>query len=298
MISLKQIHYALAVNKTLHFKRAAEMCSVSQSALSTALAEMEKQLGFQVFERTNKKVIVTPIGKNMLEKAQLIKIAVDDLHKLVDINSQPLNSELAIGMIPTVGPSLLPLLLPALRQNYPDLRVTVVEEQSHVLLDQLRSGDLDTAVLALPYEHEGLLAFPFWAENFRWVTHKNDPLANNETVRASELDRSSLMLLKDGHCLKDHILAVCKLQDSEAGGLRATSLLTLVQMAAGQLGSTLVPEMAEALLVAPHSNLVSIPLAEPVPHRQLAFLVRPNYPNLNNIELLINALKEALYQGK
>ena len=127
------------------------------------MAEMEKQLGFKVFERTNKKVIVTPVGQRMLEKAQQIKLAVDDLHKLADTEGLPLRSNLAIAMIPTVGPSLLPVLVPALRQHYPDLAVKVIEEQSHVLLDQLRSGDLDTAILALPYEHEGLLAFPFWS---------------------------------------------------------------------------------------------------------------------------------------
>ena len=296
MISLKQIHYALAVGRTLHFKRAAEICSVSQSALSTALAEMEKQLGFKVFERTNKKVIVTLVGQRMLEKAQQIKLAVDDLHKLADTEGLPLRSGLAIGMIPTVGPSLLPVLVPALRQHYPDLAVKVIEEQSHVLLDQLRSGDLDTAILALPYEHEGLLAFPFWSENFLWVTHRDDPLAKHPKIKASDLDKSSLMLLKEGHCLTDHILNICRMQESEAQGLRATSLLTLVQLVAGQLGSTLVPEMAESTLVSPHEDLISVPLADPGPHRQLAFLVRPNYPNLKNIELLIALITEALNQ--
>ncbi len=294
MISIKQIQYALAVGETLHFKRAAEQCNVSQSALSTALAEMERQLGFQVFERNNKSVLVTPLGRRMLEKAQRIKIEVDDLHKLAENESSPLGSQLTIGMIPTVGPSLLPKLLPAVTSSYPEVNLTVVEEQSHILLQRLRHGDIDTAILALPYEHEGLLAFPFWKENFCWVTHKEDPIASLDVVHAEDLDPSRLLLLEEGHCLKDHALAACHFQESATRGLRATSLFTLVQMAAGKMGSTLVPEMSVHQLVAQNSELVSVPLAEPGPHRELAFIVRPNYPNLSAIELLIELLKKVL----
>lgn len=294
MISLKQIQYALAVEQTLHFKRAATLCSVSQSALSTALSEMEKQLGFQVFERDNKKVLVTPIGQQMLEKARLIKLQVDDLHRLVDQVSEPLSSGISIGMIPTVGPYLLPRMLPAIEKAYPKLQLQVVEEQSHELIALLRSGELDTAILALPYDHDGLLDFPFWAENFHLVTHVGDRLAGKPTIRASELEPTRLMLLKEGHCLKEHALAACKLRNEMTHGLQATSLLTLVQMAAGKLGSTLVPEMALDQLVRPDPNLVSIPLSEPGPHRELAFLVRPNYPGLDSIRLLMDLLRDNL----
>lgn len=294
MISLKQIQYALAVEQTLQFKKAADLCSVSQSALSTALSEMEKQLGFQVFERDNKKVLVTPIGRQMLEKARHIKLQVDDLHKLVEQVREPLSSNLSIGMIPTVGPYLLPILLPAVERGYPSLKLNVVEAQSHDLVERLRKGDLDAAILALPYDHEGLLDFPFWQENFYWVAHRDDEHAGQKTIQAKELEPTRLMLLSEGHCLKDHALAACKLKDTASHGLEATSLLTLVQMAAGKMGSTLVPEMALDQLVRPNKDLISIPLSEPGPHRELAFLVRPNYPGLGNIELLIKLLRKAL----
>lgn len=296
MISLKQIHYALAVERTLHFKKAAEECAISQSALSTALAEMERQLGFQVFERDNKKVLVTPLGQQMLDKARQIKQEVDDLHQLADQVRDPLSGKLSIGMIPTVGPYLLPVLLPALEADYPNLQLHVVEEQSHVLVDMLRSGELDTAILALPFDHDGLLSFSFWKENFHWVAHRDDENARKGVITASELDPSRLMLLKEGHCLKDHALAACKLHDAAPHSLQATSLQTLIQMAAGKLGSTLVPELALDQLVRHNPNLISVPLSEPGPHRELAFLVRPNYPGLHNIELLIKLLKSALSQ--
>lgn len=294
MISLKQIRYALAVEKTLHFKKAAGECAISQSALSTALAEMERQLGYQVFERDNKKVLVTPIGRQMLDMARRIQVQVEDLHKLAEKVRAPLSDRLRIGMIPTVGPFLLPTLLPALAADYPALKLEVVEAQSAALVEQVREGEIDTAVLALPYAHDGLLAFEFWAENFHFVTHVDDADGRRRSIRSEELDPARLMLLSEGHCLKDHALAACRLGDGAAHGLEATSLLTLVQMVAGRMGSTLVPQMALAQLVSPNPALAAIPLSEPGPHRQLAFLVRPNYPGLHNIELLRALLAEAL----
>lgn len=298
MISLRQIHYALTVEKTLHFKRAADRCSISQSALSTALSEMEKQLGYPVFERNNKKVLVTPLGRQMLDKAREIKLLVDDVHRLADQQRTPLGARLAVGMIPTVGPFLLPALLPALTADYPALVLDVEEAQSDELLAQLRAGDLDTAILALPYAHEGLLAFSFWKENFYWVTHARDDYAAKTVIAPEDLDPSRLMLLKEGHCLKQHALAACRLDGETTHGLQATSLPTLVQMVAGKLGSTLVPEMARAQLVDGNPDLVAIPLGEPGPHRELALLVRPNYPALHNIELLRDALTRALQANR
>lgn len=294
MISLKQIQYALAVEQTLHFKKAAELCFVSQSALSTALAEMEKQLGVLIFERNNKQVLITPVGRRILDKARQIKIDVEDLHRLAEQQDSPLNGEMTVGMIPTIGPYLLPRMLPALQEAFPDFTMTVVEERSSVLLDQLRAGDLDTAILALPYDHEGLLAFPFLKENFHWIMHKEEDVASLKSISAEEVDPKRLMLLKDGHCLKDHALAACKLQQKNEEGLRAVSLFTLVQMAAGRMGCTLVPEIAVKQLVASNESLVSVPLEEPGPHRELAFIVRPNYPNLGNIEQLISLLGDVL----
>jgi len=287
MISLKQITYALAVEHNLHFKKAAEECSISQSALSTALSEMEKQLGFQIFERDNKKVLITPLGKEVLAKARSIKLQMDDLQLLTDAHKTPLSTPLSIGVIPTISPYLLPVILPALQAQYPDLQLNVSEQQSHVLVDQVRRGIIDTAILALPYDIQGLLAFKFWQENFYWLTHVDDSLAEKKSIAADDIDSTRLMLLQEGHCLKDHALAACKLSHIASRSLSATSLSTLVQLVAGKMGSTLIPQMALKSLVENNPDLKAIPLAEPGPHREIAFIVRPNYPGLNNVEILM-----------
>ena len=148
MISLKQVHYALAVERHLHFRRAAEECNISQSALSTALSEMEKQLGFQIFERDNRKVLVTPLGRQVLERARSIELQMEDLKKLADSQLEPLSTPLSLGVIPTIGPYLLPRVLPALQDQYPHLNLDILEDQSAEVLEQLRRGALDAAIIA------------------------------------------------------------------------------------------------------------------------------------------------------
>lgn len=295
MITLKQITYILAVAKTLHFKRAAELCSVSQSALSTAILEMEKQLGFQVFERDNKKVLITPMGAQCLEKAQRIKIQMEDLYQLGQGLKSPLSYPMSLGIIPTIGPYLLPKVLPGVRHQYPDFQLSIVEDQSHVLVDKVKNGELDTAVLALPYDIEGLLAFEFWQEDFYWIAHCDDKLAQQKEITSAELKQSRLMLLKDGHCLKEHALAACKLPSSEAdASMESTSLNTLIQMVAGRMGTTLVPAMALDQLLSGNTELKAAHLNEPGPHRKIAFIVRPNYSGVKSIELLMKLFRQKL----
>lgn len=295
MVSFKQITYALAVARTLHFKRAAELCSVSQSALSTAITEMEKQLGFQIFERDNKKVLITPIGEECLKKAHAIKMQMDDLNRLGQAMKSPLSYPMSLGIIPTIGPYLLPRVLPTVHQQYPDFQLRIVEEQSQVLVEMVRNGELDTAILALPYNITGLLAFEFWQEDFYCIMHQDDPLAKKKAITSDELKKSHLMLLKDGHCLKEHALAACKLPSSEVDStLASTSLNTLVQMVAGRMGTTLVPAMALDQLLSGNAELKAVHLNEPGPHRAIAFITRPNYPGVKNIELLMQLFKKDL----
>lgn len=295
MISLKQLHYALAVEKNLHFKKASDDCSVSQSALSTAVNELEKQLGFQIFERDNKKVLVTPLGKQFLTKAQEIMLQVDDLYQLVNEKKAPLSHEMSIGVIPTIGPYLLPKVLPGVREQYPNFPLKIVEEQSHVLVEMVRSGAIDAAILALPYNIENLLSFEFWQEDFYWIAHKSQVPKNKKVITSDELYQAKLMLLKEGHCLKDHALAACKLKDADTQQAFSTaSLHTLTQMVAGRLGTTLVPQMALDQLVSGSSELAAVRLSEPGPHRKIAFVVRPNYAGLHNVEVLMALFKKAL----
>lgn len=287
MVSIKQLTYALAVDKTRHFKKAAEMCSVSQSALSAAITELEKQLEFQIFERDTRKVLVTPMGKQVLEKARRIKVQIDDLQMLVQSRKKPLSYPMSVGVIPTIGPYLLPRVLPALHEQYPDFKMQIIEEQSHVLVEKVRNGEIDTAILALPFNIDGLLAFEFWQEDFFWVAHQSDLHTRQKEITSNQLKDAGLMLLADGHCLKGHALAACHFKPNEIDNtFSSASLNTLVQMVAGRMGTTLVPEMALKNLLSISRELRSVHIDEPGPHRTIAFVIRPNYAGTTNIEHL------------
>jgi len=287
MVSLKQLHYALAIEKTLHFKKAAEACNVSQSALSTAINELEKQLGTLIFERNNKQVLVTNNGQLILDKAKKVKLELDELLLIPQSNKQPFASAMTIGVIPTIGPYLLPKVLPEVRKQYPNFKLKIIEEQSHVLVDKVRSGDIDAAILALPYSVEGLMSFNFWQEDFYLVCHKDECSSNVEGITSEELDIEKLMLLKDGHCLKEHALAACRFQNRKQGSdFDSASLHTLIQMVAGKLGTTLVPQMALDQLIHTESELRAIHLNEPGPHRTIALVIRPNYVRTNELTML------------
>ena len=172
MISIKQLNYALAVAKRLHFKKAADDCFVSPSTLSNAITELENQIGFQIFERTNKKVIVTKLGLELLKKAETVQLHIEDIKNLGEKQKAPLSSPLTIGIIPTIGPYLLPLVLPKLKKYHPNLNLKILEGKSSSLVQKVNDGDLDMAILALPYNLGGLLSFKFWEENFYYVSHK------------------------------------------------------------------------------------------------------------------------------
>jgi len=295
MISIKQLNYTLAVEKTLHFKKAAELCHVSQSALSTALAEMENQLGLKVFERDNKKVLVTPIGREVLVRAKNILVEVDDLQHLADRQKSPLSFPVTLGVIPTIAPYLLPKILPVLGEEFPKAKIKVLEDQSAILLDLVRSGEIDTAILALPYPCENLLSLEFWQEDFYWITPKGSEHSQRKEITSAEVSKSQVMLLNEGHCLKDQILDVCKFtEQSESHRFGVSSLNTLIQMVLGKLGTTLIPAMAKEQLIDSNEKLAAIHLDEPGPHRRIAFVVRPNYTRLPSIEALSRLSQKVL----
>jgi len=302
MISLKQINYALAVENTLHFKKASEQCHVSQSALSSAIHEMESQLGVQIFERNNKHVFVTSCGAKVLEKARSIKIALDELMQISQMDKAPLSTPMTLGVIPTIGPYLLPKVLPQVRKQYPEFQLKIKEAQSHRLVEMVRGGDLDAAILALPYPIEGLLSFEFWQEDFYWVSHQAECSSQLTEITTKDIDLDKLMLLKEGHCLKDQILAVCQQKSlKQESSFDSASLHTIIQMVAGKLGTTLVPEMALSQLLHGESELKAIHLNEPGPHRSIAFVIRPNYVKTNDVQALIHLftrqLKQSLKKG-
>ena len=295
MISLKQLHYALAVEKTLHFKKAADACHVSQSALSTAIIELEKQLGTIIFERNNKQVLITNHGQLILNKAKSIKFEIGELLQISQSNKQPFANAMTIGVIPTIGPYLLPKVLPEVRRQHPDFKLRIIEEQSQVLVDMVRRGDIDAAVLALPFPIEGLMSFNFWQEDFYWVSHKDECSNQLKEITSEELEIDKLMLLKDGHCLKEHALAACSMQsEKQDTDFDSASLHTLIQMVAGKLGTTLVPQMALDQLIYNESEIRAIHLNEPGPHRTISLVIRPNYVRTNELTLLRDIFSQEL----
>lgn len=296
MLTFKQIDYALAVGKNLHFKKAADECYVSPSTLSNAITELETQLGVKIFERNNKKVIVTSLGHEILSKAKKIKLEVKNIHELAQHNVDGLSSSLSIGIIPTISPYFLPLVLPKIQKEFSNLQLKIEEGQSQILTNRVKEGDLDMAILALPYDVQDLMSFKFWEEDFFWVSHSQNKNAGKSEIRASELEHSELMLLEDGHCLKDHILDACNIDSSSQYSLKASSLNTLIQLVKGKMGTTLVPEMALKELVGNKKDLSISHLDEPGPHREIALIIRPNYAGMESVKILIdffgNSLRE------
>ena len=296
MLTFKQIDYALAVGKNLHFKKAADECYVSPSPLSNAISELETQLGVKIFERNNKKVIVTSLGHEILSKAKKIKLEVQNIHELAQHNVDGLSSSLSIGIIPTISPYFLPLVLPKIQKEFSNLQLKIEEGQSQILTNRVKEGDLDMAILALPYDVQDLMSFKFWEEDFFWVSHSQNKNAGKSEIRASELEHSELMLLEDGHCLKDHILAACNIDSSSQYSLKASSLNTVIQLVKGKMGTTLVPKMALKELVENKKDLSISHLDEPGPHREIALIIRPNYAGMESVKVLIdffgNSLRE------
>lgn len=294
MITLRQLEFALAVAKHRHFKRAAEECNISQSALSLGIAELEKQLDTQIFERNNKQVLITPIGEELLERAQRVFSEISDLTTRAHSHQIPLAYPMTIGIIPTIAPYLLPKVLPALREQYPSFELSVVEKQTERLIDQVRYGHIDTAIIALPYPLEGLHAFEFWAEDFFAILPEHDAHIQAGKINSDDLSKTNLLLLGEGHCLTDHVLSVCALSKNEIhSSFSDASLNTLIQMSLAGMGTTLVPKMALDQ-INDGKTVHAVPLAEPGPHRRLAFITRLNYARVNDVRLLSEIFGQAL----
>lgn len=293
MITLRQLEFALAVAKHKHFKRAAEECNISQSALSLGIAELEKQLDTQIFERNNKQVLITPIGAELLKRAQYIFNEIHDLITLAHGHQKPLAYPMTIGIIPTVAPYLLPKVLPMLKSHYPNFELTVIEKQTERLIDKVRYGHIDTAIIALPYPIDGLHVFEFWAEDFFAIFPRGDEYATHQHITSDELSRLNLLLLGEGHCLTDQVLSVCAMDRAQVqSGFSDASLNTIIQMAMAGMGTTLVPKMALDQLAG--DAITAVPLVEAGPHRRLAFITRLNYARVDDIKILSQIFTQAL----
>ena len=261
--TLRQLRYLVALAEHRHFGRAAEACSATQSTLSAGLQELENALGAVLVERTKRRVMLTPLGEEIVARARVVLRGAEDIADVAAASGQPLSGPLRLGVIPTIGPYLLPRVLPALRQEFPALRLYLREEQSARLVDRLANGDLDLAILALPYPAGELETRMVGTDPFVLACRPDHPLAAHALVSPEDLEGQDLLLMEEGHCLREHALAACRLSGPAKGdGILATSLTTLVQMVANGLGVTLLPEMAVASNILAGTGLVTRPLSD------------------------------------
>ena len=261
--TLKQLRYFLALTETEHFGRAAERCFVSQSAFSNAIQELETTLGARLVDRTNRSVTITSMGQEVAVQARLV---MRDVESLVDMSrgrGEPLTGELRLGVIPTIAPFLLPSVLPKLRKRYPKLELLLAEDQTERIHRRLLDGDLDVLLLALPWELRGVDEMPLFDDPFCLACREGTERVDPENYRFNRLTSDSILLLEDGHCLRDHALAACKIRNTEkVRRFGASSLLTLIEMVDADLGITFLPELVKGSALLRNTRVRLWPIGE------------------------------------
>ncbi len=243
--TIKQLRYFLALTETGHFGRAAASCFVSQSAFSSAISELETLLGTRLVDRTNRSVTITASGQDMAVQARLCIRDVESLVEMAKVGHEPLSGELRLGVIPTIAPFVLPTALPKLRREYPKLDLYLIEDQTKRIVERLKDGELDVILLALPWEMRGVEIEALYRDRFCLAYREGTERVDPENYRFNRLHADSILLLEDGHCLRDHALAACNIRNTQkVRPFAASSLLTLVEMVDADLGITFLPEMA------------------------------------------------------
>jgi LysR family hydrogen peroxide-inducible transcriptional activator len=291
--TLRQLQYAAAVGETLSFRRAAERCRVAQPSLSAQVAALEEALGVRIFERNRRRVLLTPAGAALLERARALIAAADDLADAARGAGDPLAGRLRLGVIPTISPYLLPAAAPAIRAAYPRLRLEWLEEKTEVLVARLRAGALDGALLALEADLGEVEHEPVAEDPFVLAAPRGHPLATRPgPARAADLRGADVLLLDEGHCLRAQALEVCSRARAREHEFRATSLPTLVQMVASGAGVTLLPRLSVPT-EARTGQLALRELASPVPHRTIALVWRRGAPVGAALRKLAGTLREA-----
>lgn len=290
-IKLKDLRYLVALANTRHFGKAAERCFVSQPTLSAQLKKLEDYLGVTLIERQPKRAILTPAGEAIVARARRIIDSSDEVVEIARAHRDPLAGKLRIALLPTIGPYLLPGVTPRIRKALPRLDLMLYEYQTGPLLERLRAGEIDLGILALPVELEGLDSRPLYEEPFVMAMPAAHALAQKSQVRLDDLQGVTLLLLEDGHCLRDQALDVCsRLDVHEKQDFRATSLETLRQMAASGAGITLLPELATHGPYSTTRGLVVRPFAKPAPTRQIGAVWRRTHPRLAALEAVAQVI--------
>lgn len=297
--SLRQLRYLVVLSEKLSFRKAAEALFVTQSTLSAGIKELETTLDVQLVERDSRTVRLTAMGVEVTARARALLASAQDLLDLARRAEAPLSGVFRLGLIPTVAPFLLPGALPALRAAYPQLRLHLREDVTAHLVERLHAGELDAAVFALPWEAQGLELRTLLRDEFRFVARRDDPGAGTPSMAVREIDLDRLVLLEEGHCLRDHAIAAC---GRRAAGIapvvEATSLHTLIQMVEGGLGVTLLPAIAVDAGILVGTQLVARPFTTHVPARTIVLASRAASARGRDCALLAAALAAAIPAGR
>ena len=289
--SVRQLECLVAVSKHLNFRAAARECHISQPALSAQVARLEEILGVTLFERNRRRVLLTPVGEVVTERAKRLLADLDDLDVVARAHADPLAGQLRLGVIPTIAPYLMPRVLPTLRAVCPNLELLLREEQTARSLELLGEGKLDAVLLALEAELGEVSTLPLFRDPFVFAAAAGHPLAQRKSVKTADLQSQRVLLLEDGHCLKDQAWAICQAEGVKSiVDFRATSLGTLAQMVSTGAGITLLPQLSLPT-VGKLPGLVVRPFAKPVPYRTIGLVWRRTSPRRELFEAVAGVLR-------
>ncbi|MGE7205109.1 hydrogen peroxide-inducible genes activator [Sphingomonas sp. NPDC019816] len=292
--TLKQLQYLVALQDHGHFGRAADACFVTQSTLSAGLRELETLIGVTLVERTRRVVRFTPLGERIADKARRVLREADELGDMARAAGRPLSGEMRMSVIPTIAPFMLPRILPRLRHDYPDLKLFLREEPSAPACERLHNGRTDCVLLALPFSCGEVTAEPLFDDRLFVAFPTDEDVTPPPAIPAAAIDETRLLLLEDGHCLKDHALAACNRPELRAEAtMLGTSLHTIVQMVDNGLGMTMLPEMALRSGILDNTHITARPLDAENAMRKIALVWRRASPREKDFRLLAQVLAEA-----
>lgn len=289
--TIKQLRYFVALEKHQHFGNAAKACFVSQSAFSVAIKELESQLGTQLVDRTNKSVTITLTGREVASHARHCLRDIEYLTEVAQNNQKPLSGRLNLGVIPTIAPFILPNLLPNIRSEYPELKLYLREDTTQSTHDLLIEGELDLILVALPYKLSNVEVLPLFKDHFLLACHNNSRLIDPKNYSLNNLPKESLLLLEEGHCLRDHALSACKIHNQDTvSRFAASSLLTLVSMVDSDIGITFLTEMAKSSSLLQNTDINTYPLEEKS-YREIGLAWRKGSAREKEFKLLGETIK-------
>ena len=293
-MNLRDLKYIIAVAETRHFGKAAERCFVSQPTLSGQIKKLEEELGVAIFERSNRSVEITPVGKSIVLHARQIMEQADTILQLARAHQDPLAGPLRIGAIPTLSPYLMPLILAPLKKQWPQMKLVLSEELTDTLLKRLHNYEIDAALLATPVEEPELASLPLFDEPF-WVAYPSEhAFYTKDKITRRDLDTENILLLSEGHCLASQAMDICHIKERQLQGemadLRAASLETLIQLVKAGFGVTLVPALAMRGSWTSGSGVVAQPLKIPGASRRISLVYRSSFPRLAALQAFADTI--------